>query len=1136
MPIDRVDTLLEALEESQLLTAAQLAECRGGLSGFADTRALARHLLQRDWLTPFQVNHLLQGKADELFLDNYVLLERIGQGGMGQVFRARHRIMDRVVALKIIRPERLANPDLVKRFRREIKLAGQLAHPNIVAAYDADEIRGTHFLVMEFVEGIDLARHVEKNGRRPVAQAAEWVRQVALGLQHAHERGMVHRDIKPANLLLAVKENVVKVLDMGLARLSQGADAEQTAAGLTQEGTVMGTPDYMAPEQAEESTAVDIRADIYSLGCTLYFLLAGQAPFAGGTLAQKLRKHAHAEPEPLSARRDDVPAGLVAVVRRMMAKRLDDRYQTPGEVAAALVPFCHAGPVVAVPVSAAAPVAIPVGPPARPVAVPLSPESHADQATPIPGTAAPAQAEETIPPSVLDSVASVTLQQGQGPLARARRAWRRLGRRGQVIAGAAAGVVLLALLIVLFSHKTPPPITDRPEAPKAVLDRLSGEDIPPEDRAALPKELKPIVVAVLGEHRVRVPNFVCMALSPDRKTVAVADGADIRLVDTKTLRVVRELKKHTQAVLCLAFSADGKFLASGGNDGRARVWNVEKGEEVGNPFEPGSAVQAVALTPNGKELLLAANGNSQVAVYDVAKADKGERRTYTGHKTPVRALVVSADGKLAYSAGGTTEVGKEADKDVHVWEVATGNPVSKLTGHEGFVSRLELSPDGKRLLAATDKPYVPVWKLAEGSGGLRPLRIANPPSPSTPSDGTFVGEKGAASCANGKVRPFVTDGRADGYQELNAIPLEATYPNVAWLNAVPRDAKDGAGSDSGLLFVAGGTLRVWDIDQSKEWRPPLGHTQPARGLTFLGDGERVVWLVSSGDDRTVRVWDLADLYDPATKWPRESRRALSATGPGNNLLIGAPVSADGNLALTLFNTEPFVTVWRFQNDNWEQLSRLEPKDTPQGTSLTALSISAEGTRALTCGTDKVLRLWDLKRQEAIRKVEVPNACSMVRLLSNGGAYTWDGAELRLWDRLDGDNPSFKVVRAQGTALTVAPGLETAILGEADGHLTHLTDLGAGKPPPPPLQWWQKGTISALALAPDRQTFVAGSYGDVRNQGPRVGLWDMTKVSIDRAPPMWELRGPPTALTFAPDGRHAAMANPDGTIYILRLPR
>jgi serine/threonine-protein kinase len=1120
MPIESVDTLLQALEESQLLTPAQLEQCRVGRAGFADPRALARHLLQRDWLTPFQVNQLLQGKADELFLDNYVLMERIGQGGMGQVFRAKHRIMDRVVALKIIRPERLANPDLVRRFRREIKLAGQLAHPNIVAAYDADEVRGTFFLVMEFVEGIDLARYVEKNGRRPVPQACDWVRQVALGLQHAHERGMVHRDIKPANLLLAVKENVVKVLDMGLARLNHGADAEQTAAGLTQEGTVMGTPDYMAPEQAEESTGVDIRADIYSLGGTLYFLLAGHVPFPGGTLAQKLRKHAQAEPEPLAARRDDVPAGLAAVVRKMMAKRPEERQQTPGEVAAALGPFCRVGPVAALPVAVPAP---------RPVAVPLTPESIAALAD------APAPAGETVPPSVLDSVASVTLQKGQGPLAGIWLTWRRLGRRGQVVVGAGAAVVLLTLLIILFSRKKSVG-PDEPERPLSVLERLDAARIPKEDRPTWhSNELRSVVVAVLGEHRVRVPNFVCMTLSPDRKTVAVADGAVIHLVDTKTLREVRELASHTSTVLCLAYSADGKFLASGGNDKAVRVWNVGNGEQV-RDIAPAheSPVRSVALTRNGKEVI-SAGDDTRIHVWDVGN---GERlRTFVGHKTPVRALVVAPDGKLAYSAGGTEEVGKEADKDVRVWQVATAQPDKAgdldrvLTGHTGFIGRLEISPDGKRLLASTGRSEVPIWNLAEGAPVARSLAV--PDAPAAWADGTFVGEDRVATSCGGKVRLWVPNGRG-GYQELDPIPPQAGATAVAWLPAVPRENRDGAETDAGLLFVADGTLRVWDLDKKKEWRPLLGHRQPARGLTFLGDGER---LVSSGDDRTVRTWDFAELYDPATGWPRESRPPLSATGNGNVSFLGAPVSADGNLALTLFSNEAFVAVWKWENANWIQLSKLEWKDAPAGGALTAVGLSADGTRALSCDTDKVLRLWDVKQPgEPPRQIGVlPSACSVVRLLPEGRAYTWDGAELRLWEGIEGDKPQSVVVAARGTALAVAPGRETAILGEGDGHLSRLTDLTAGKAPLAPLVWWQKGAITSLALAPDRQTLLAGSAGDVKNQGPRVALWDLARVSLDKPPPMWDLRGAPTALTFAPDGRHAAMANPDGTIYILRLP-
>jgi serine/threonine-protein kinase len=1122
MPIDRVDTLLQALEESQLLSAAQLAECRDGLTSFADTRALARHLLQRDWLTPYQVNYILQGKAGELFLDNYVLMERIGQGGMGQVFRAKHRIMERVVALKIIRHERLANPEMVKRFRREIKLAAQLTHPNIVAAYDADEVNGMHFLVMEFVEGIDLARHVEKNGRRPVPQACDWVRQVALGLQHAHERGMVHRDIKPANLLLAVKENVVKVLDMGLARLSHAADAEQTAAGLTQEGTVMGTPDYMAPEQAEESTAVDIRADIYSLGCTLYFLLAGQAPFVGGTLAQKLRKHAMAEPEPLAARRDDVPAGLVAVVRKMMAKRPEDRYQTPGEVAAALEVFCRVGPVAAVPVAVAVP--------ARPVAVPLTPEGHADVTTALPG-AEVVPAAETVPPSVLDSVASVTLK--QEPLARARGAWRRLGRRGQLIAAGAAAVLLILLLVVLV--RRPGRQDKQVEQEQSVLDRLDKGKILAEDQPFLKaKGLDDLVVAVLGEHRIRVPNFVGMALSPDRKTVAVVDGAVIRLVDTKTLHEVRELAKHTNTVLSLSYSADGKYLASGGADNTALVWNVASGDTAGAPIQRSAAVRAVALTPKGDRLLVAEDGSNQIATWDVASGQRG--KIYTGHKAPVQAVIVSPDGQLAYSAGGPVPVGKEADKDVHVWNVASAEPdragdnPRRLTGHKGYVTRFEFSPNGKRLLAATDQAEVPIWSVADRSDQIHPLVVPNVPN--APANGTFVGDEQAVMFCNGKFWPFIPDSH-EGYSNLDPIPVTPGAGAVAWLREVPREARGGEMAN-GILYVADGTLRVWNLVRKVEWRPPLGHTQPARWLTFLGDR-----LVSAGDDRTVRFWDLANLYDPATGWPREGRPTLTALQETNRTLLGAPISADGNLALTLTsNNAPFVNVWIWENDKWNQVRELRWKDAPNGQFLTGVGLSPDGSRALTSGTDKLLRLWDVKRPtEPLKTIDgLPNSCSVVRLLSGSQAYTWDGAELRLWDGIDGGNRQFVAIPTPGaTAVAVAAGREIAVVGENDGHLERLTDLARGKQPPQVFDWYHRGAITALALSPKMDRLLAGSPESTKKLGPCFGLWDLTRETLDK-PRMWSLRGAPTALAFAPDGRHAALANPDGTIYILRLPR
>jgi hypothetical protein len=278
----------------------------------------------------------------------YRIVEVLGQGGMGTVYKAQHRLMERLVALKVIDRSLTGNPAVVERFRREVKAAAQLNYPNIVHAYDADQAGDSHFLVMEFIDGTTLARLVEEQGPLQVAQACEYIRQAALGLQRAFEHGMVHRDIKPQNLMRTT-QGVVKILDFGLARLMsetsstpmQAAEVLRggTTPALTQLGMVMGTADYMAPEQASDAHAADARADIYSLGCTLYYLLTGKQPFPEGTVLDKLIAHGTRKPRPLSESRKDVPPELVRVLERMMAKDPDQRYQKPAEVAEALQPF-----------------------------------------------------------------------------------------------------------------------------------------------------------------------------------------------------------------------------------------------------------------------------------------------------------------------------------------------------------------------------------------------------------------------------------------------------------------------------------------------------------------------------------------------------------------------------------------------------------------------------------------------------------------------------------------------------------------------------------------------------------------------------------------------------------------------------
>jgi hypothetical protein len=254
---------------------------------------------------------------------------------MGRVFKAKQVRLDRIVAIKVILPERLADAGALKRFQREAQAIARLSHPNIVTVHDCGLVGDTLFLVLEYVEGTDLARQL-RAGPLPVHQACEYVRQTALALQHAHERGLVHRDIKPGNLLLDTGGAHVKVLDLGLALLAKAPNPEAPSTALTGAGTVLGTLAYLAPEQALDPHGVDIRADLYSLGCTFYELLTGQVPFPRASFAEVVLLHQSAQPCPIREIRSEVPAAVAGIVEKLMAKRPEDRYQTPADLAAAL--------------------------------------------------------------------------------------------------------------------------------------------------------------------------------------------------------------------------------------------------------------------------------------------------------------------------------------------------------------------------------------------------------------------------------------------------------------------------------------------------------------------------------------------------------------------------------------------------------------------------------------------------------------------------------------------------------------------------------------------------------------------------------------------------------------------------------
>ena len=334
---------LDRLADSGLMSPTDLQAFVAGLPAGQkpkDGRDLARLLVKSKTLTAFQVQQIFSGKGQSLVLGNYVILDKLGQGGMGLVLKAEHRRMKRVVALKILSPALMKTPEAVQRFQREVEAAAKLEHPHIVTAHDADEAGGTHFLVMQYVEGTDLSALVKEQGPLRIEKALPCILQAARGLEYAHKRGVVHRDIKPANLLLD-SEGTIKVLDMGLARLeSAGADQDQ----LTGTGQIMGTVDYMAPEQAMDTKTADARADIYSLGVTFWYLLTGRAVYEGDTLMAKFLAHREQAIPSLRAACPQVSPELEAVFAKMLAKTPETRYQSMTEVIAAL-DRCQGGAV-----------------------------------------------------------------------------------------------------------------------------------------------------------------------------------------------------------------------------------------------------------------------------------------------------------------------------------------------------------------------------------------------------------------------------------------------------------------------------------------------------------------------------------------------------------------------------------------------------------------------------------------------------------------------------------------------------------------------------------------------------------------------------------------------------------------------
>jgi serine/threonine protein kinase len=741
-----VDNLVEQLRCHRLLSPTQLEELeRVAVPGCSEARDLAEQLVKRRTLNAFQAEQLVQGK--DLVLDDYLLLGKLGEGGMGIVYKARHRLMGRDVALKLVHHERLVGPQSRERFLREIRSLGQLSHPNVVTAFDAGQVDDRCFLVMELLEGMNLAQLVRASGPLPAEVACHYIRQAALGLAHAHQRGVIHRDIKPSNLL-RTPDDIIKILDLGLAQLCVDGDGS-TVDPLTPAGTGMGTPDFIAPEQARDSQQADPRSDLYSLGCTLYCLLAGSVPFPGGSATSKLLRHQTDTPAPLEEKRADVPTAVAAVVRKMMARQPEDRYQTAAEVVAALsVPnllpetgphrFLIQAPVVAATPSSAA-----------------STEQH----------------RASTEPTQVDM---------------------RLGRRRFALPALLIVLSLLGSASGLFwwlkAHPAgqdqsaglqqpaaePPPKVPPPEVPPHLLHLCEGHHGWVKAVAFLPPQGQTLISGGSDGFRlwnvesgrqlpgVTVEGIIKLAVSPDGSHIALATQklpATLVLWDAVAGVQTTDAPAPQFPARGLAFSPSGHQLVAIGFDNGVHVYETSRRQHVhrfkidggevlgvcylpdgqrirtarkdeGPAFGPGLTIQTwdvqkeveterksfliknascVAFSPDGERFLAAAADHSLV-LGDIATGTEIKR--LRGHTALVRSLALSADGKRALSGGGEREPPHPPeDCTVRLWDLNKGKEIYRSDPLRSPVAAVQFSPDGNVAAAGTDNKKVYLWQL-----------------------------------------------------------------------------------------------------------------------------------------------------------------------------------------------------------------------------------------------------------------------------------------------------------------------------------------------------------------------------------------------------------------------------------------